>query len=58
MKMNHEMVRKYLRIFGILAFIVAAFFKFKHLIDNAGKNSIDLDEDDDDEDPQVQKAED
>lgn len=54
MKINHEIVRKYLRIFGIVAFIFAAFLKFKNLIDNAGKNTIDLKDDDDDDGPKAE----
>lgn len=37
MKINHELIRKFLRFFGISLFAVTCFFKFKKLIESGGK---------------------
>lgn len=37
MKVNHELIRKFIRVFGISLFGIICFLKFKKLIEAGGK---------------------
>lgn len=37
MKINHELIRKFIRVFGISLFGIVCFLKFKKLIESGGK---------------------
>ena len=37
MKINHDLIRKFIRVFGISLFGIVCFLKFKKLIESGGK---------------------
>jgi len=41
MKMNHDLIRKYIRIVGIVFFIFVGITKFKKMIESGGKDDDD-----------------